>query len=1078
MILPGLLLWALACAPDHPGPPAEVLAEAWIGLGELGEPGSLGPLLAGSPVTTDGPGPDGRWRVLATSRALDELRGLGASVQVTHEDHRTLAARAPGYHDPDQMLEALEALAEAWPEEAELIDIGRSVQGRSITGLRIGSGDWRVRLLGAHHGDELSSAEVTLAAARWLLAELPSAEVWVIPHINPDGVAAGSRYNARDVDLNRNYGYKWSADEFRAGDQAFSEPESRAVRVLSSYRSFASGLSLHSGAALVCYVWNYTTSDSSDEPLLASQADAYADECELGGFYAINGGGWYVTHGDTTDWSYGQRGTLDYTLEVSVDKTPPAGQLDQLIHEHQQALRSFVQRPPELIGRVLDAQDGLPLEAVVTVGEGRSVVAGPDGRFARHLETETVELVVNHPGFAERVVELTVQPGQSKILEVELEREGLLDLRPETVILSWSDQQRSLWLPGVEDSSVVLWRHGFDSVSVTGGSGRYDVNTSLLEPGPWGVTTAQGSLPRAFFVGERDDEVQIQDVDLLGDELLLDGHGFGRGSRAWVVSGEARSMTPLALLGESSNQLGFDAAPLAALAGPLDLIVVSNGAQLAVADVAAGWGVDTGEPRDSSTPWYDSGDSGGGLAPGGGGCGCGSSPPGRVALALFLVTLARATVLARRRWNPAGADLSDGSPRHASRPGHLPGHPGARMSSLRRSLRRLSTLIPLALLPTLWGCQDEDFGEASFYENVYDAYSECRASEIKFLTGKHGIQTAFEECGSNNFGSFAWSPDGLQLYFQVTHAGHVLHGEDKTITTVPTPLPVSNGLWLDADRLLFLLPQPEADIPGQRVAVYDHRKTTTKVVDTELLEPAMLQPGADAQHVHLTALDAEGVRRPYALDITTGVFERAFPWIEQPVDSFTYEPDTALVTWGVGDSAYIADAKGEGLLELTDAKRAVLHPAGRWVLLERHGAPVSNFDQTAWDEMSDEARERAVRRRDAWAERLPEWTDTETRPPSLDLFDRETGKRYRFTEFQGDLFEWYRARDHYVSFRMWGIEEKELNKNIALVDLTDRMRMLDRGTYPLGIELVQPVPEPELEPEPTLQDAAVPDPAD
>jgi hypothetical protein len=371
----------------------------------------------------------------------------------------------------------------------------------------------------------------------------------------------------------------------------------------------------------------------------------------------------------------------------------------------------------------------------------------------------------------------------------------------------------------------------------------------------------------------------------------------------------------------------------------------------------------------------------------------------------------------------------------------------------------LLLLLPLALLGA---CEDEEFGEASFYENVYDAYADCNASEIRFLKGKQNLNLAFAECGSNNFGSFSWSPSGIHLYFQVTHAGHVLNGEDKTITTVPTPLPVSNGVWLDADRILFLLPHQEADVPGQRLGVYDHRKATLKAVDTELVEPAMLQLGPDAQHAYVTALDPQGLRRPYMVDITTGALERAFPWLEEPVETFTYEPglaDVATVTWGTGDRVHLARPDGSELMTLEDATRAVMNPWGRWVILERLGAPVSNFDQAAWDEMSEEARERAVRRRDAWVERLPEWTATESRPPSMDLYDLDEGKRYRVTQFQGDEFEWYRAVEGFASFRMWGIEEKELNRNVALLDLRDRIKLIGREELPRGIELVQAIPE-------------------
>jgi hypothetical protein len=378
-----------------------------------------------------------------------------------------------------------------------------------------------------------------------------------------------------------------------------------------------------------------------------------------------------------------------------------------------------------------------------------------------------------------------------------------------------------------------------------------------------------------------------------------------------------------------------------------------------------------------------------------------------------------------------------------------------------RGPRALLLLLPLL---GLTACEEERLGEASFYENVYDVYAECREGEISLLVAKQGLSLAFAECGSNNFGSFGWSPSGIHLYFQVTHAGHVLNGEDKTITTVPTPLPVSNGVWIDADRILMLLPHPEADIPGQRLGVYDHRKATLKAVDVDFDEPSMLTLGADPQHIYLTALDEAGARRPYSVDFTTGAVQRAFPWIDEPVETFTYEPGidaAAMVSWGAGGSVHLARPDGSELVTLEDATRAVVNPRGRWVILERLGAPISNFDQTSWDEMSDEARERSERRRDAWVERLPEWTATESHPPSMDLYDLDTGKRYRFSQFQGDEFEWYRAVNEYISFRMWGIEEKELNRNVALLNLHDRIKLIDRGELPKGIELVQAVPDAE-----------------
>ncbi len=68
-----------------------------------------------------------------------------------------------------------------------------------------------VRLIGAHHGNETISVEVPLGIAHYLLenyAAVPSVaelvnerDIWIIPMMNPDGVQAGTRYNANGVEL-------------------------------------------------------------------------------------------------------------------------------------------------------------------------------------------------------------------------------------------------------------------------------------------------------------------------------------------------------------------------------------------------------------------------------------------------------------------------------------------------------------------------------------------------------------------------------------------------------------------------------------------------------------------------------------------------------------------------------------------------------------------------------------------------------------------------------------------------------------------------------------------------------------
>ena len=112
--------------------------------------------------------------------------------------------------------------------------VGRSTKGRPIYAYFRGDPDseHQVVLLGQIHGNE--------PVGRWVadytrrrLAPLPGTGLWIIPTMNPDGSATGSRTNARGVDLNRN----WPSSDWRlrprgytySGPSPGSEPEVQAM---------------------------------------------------------------------------------------------------------------------------------------------------------------------------------------------------------------------------------------------------------------------------------------------------------------------------------------------------------------------------------------------------------------------------------------------------------------------------------------------------------------------------------------------------------------------------------------------------------------------------------------------------------------------------------------------------------------------------------------------------------------------------------------------------------------------------------------------------------------------------------
>ena len=123
-----------------------------------------------------------------------------------------------------------------------LDELGRSSEGRPIWGRAFGGsrgGDARAPLLvvGGVHGDEPSSVEAVLALGRRRLSGgVEAAPLVLVPALNPDGLARGTKNSARDVDLNRNFPARnfqtAHAPGYFPGLAPLSEPETRLLAAL------------------------------------------------------------------------------------------------------------------------------------------------------------------------------------------------------------------------------------------------------------------------------------------------------------------------------------------------------------------------------------------------------------------------------------------------------------------------------------------------------------------------------------------------------------------------------------------------------------------------------------------------------------------------------------------------------------------------------------------------------------------------------------------------------------------------------------------------------------------------------
>ena len=131
------------------------------------------------------------------------------------------------------VVAALVAVSAAGAAPQAQLVVGHSVRGRAIVAYERGDRSAPATLVvGVIHGTEPAGLAVISQLRRMPLP--PHVHLWLVPTVNPDGLAAGTRQNAHGVDLNRNWPTGWVHngvpwDGYYSGPRALSEPETRAM---------------------------------------------------------------------------------------------------------------------------------------------------------------------------------------------------------------------------------------------------------------------------------------------------------------------------------------------------------------------------------------------------------------------------------------------------------------------------------------------------------------------------------------------------------------------------------------------------------------------------------------------------------------------------------------------------------------------------------------------------------------------------------------------------------------------------------------------------------------------------------
>ncbi|RJF93168.1 M14 family zinc carboxypeptidase [Sphingomonas cavernae] len=219
------------------------------------------------------------------------------------------------YRTAAQIESAISILSAWFPQYFTRIPLpNASVLGRPISALRMragGGGERRgVLLVGGTHARELMNPDAIIELAIDLLLShangtdivyggrrftandvkiiLEAQDLWLLPCLNPDGrehvmtVDDLWRKNRRDnpntvcdgVDLNRNYDLVWGVtqgqtscspcSEVFCGPSAFSEPETRNVKVLLDEHRICCFADVHSFSELILYPWGHAPTQTTD----------------------------------------------------------------------------------------------------------------------------------------------------------------------------------------------------------------------------------------------------------------------------------------------------------------------------------------------------------------------------------------------------------------------------------------------------------------------------------------------------------------------------------------------------------------------------------------------------------------------------------------------------------------------------------------------------------------------------------------------------------------------------------------------------------------------------------------------
>jgi hypothetical protein len=347
-----------------------------------------------------------------------------------------------------------------YPSLCTIVNIGTSIQGRPLLFAKI-SHNINVRepepefmYTSSMHGDELTGYVLMLHLINYLLTNygtdpkvtnlLNNTEIWINPLANPDGTFHGGdstvngavRYNANNVDLNRNYPDPVMG--LHPDGHAWQQETINFMNVAASHR-FVMSCNFHGGAEVVNYPWDSKYALHPDNDWYVRVSRQYADTVHA---YAVsgymtdlnngitNGAAWYIVYGGRQDYMNYWHHDREVTIELSHTKTPPANQLPAFWNYNYRSFLNYIQACLYgVTGIVTDSATGQPLKAKVFISghdfDSSEVYSDSvTGKYNRPIIAGNYNITYSCPGYYPKTINnIHASNDSTTIINVQLRRD-------------------------------------------------------------------------------------------------------------------------------------------------------------------------------------------------------------------------------------------------------------------------------------------------------------------------------------------------------------------------------------------------------------------------------------------------------------------------------------------------------------------------------------------------------------------------------------------------------------------------------------------------------------------------------